>query len=304
MSSGRKRRGTSWAESWGDGAYSLVHCIAPPVDLHAIARRQRIKGIKLRLMVQLGALVPVCGGFEIFIRHRESRDLDVECPEPPKLLSAQQRFTLAHEIAHTLFYKGFDSVPIANAKLKRHGTRKEFGLEEVCNRVAKRLLVPKALLAGEIDRRLENPEKIDADFVRAMAARFRVSNDVVLGRLRAVAPDNAFARCLLLVRKTDGEDRVSNWYMGMSLLSAFPPLKRQREQPLLKWLPDLPASILDTAEGGEWQVKRHKRVFLVQKFPTGKSGSFLMQIDDLARKAPSSRRSRKDEGPYIWTALE
>jgi len=302
VSSDRKRLGTLWADSWADDAHLSIRCIAPPVDLHAIARQQRVKRVKLRLMMQLGALVPVPGGFEIFVRHQEPRDLDVGAPEPPKLLNTRQRFTLAHEIAHTLFYKGFEDVPIPNTKLKKRGTRRQFGLEEVCNRVATRLLVPKRLLLGEIRRSLQAPERIDAHFVRAMAAKFRVSADVMLGRLRVVAWDNAFARCIVLVGMRDSRDRVRDSYMGLSLLSAFPPL--ERGAPLLSWFPELPPSILEASGNKEWQIKRRDREFLLQKFPLGKGGGFLMQIDDLGHKAPGSRRQGPPEGPLLWTGLE
>jgi len=239
-------------------------------------------------MVQLGALVPVPGGFEIYIRHPEPQDLDVELPEPTKLLSPRQRFTLAHEIAHTLFYKGVEGVPVPNTKLKERGTRKRLGLEEVCNHVATRLLVPKALLSGEINRKLKDPERIDADFVRAMAAKFRVSYEVTLGRLRVAAPDNAYARCILLVRKIDDEYRVVESYVGASLLSAFPTIEG-RHQPLLSWLPEFPTSTLDASAREQCQIARRGRVLLIQKIPLRKSGDFLMQIDDAAHKALSSR---------------
>jgi hypothetical protein len=258
---------------------------------------QRVKRVRLQLMVQLGALAPVPGGFQISIRHPEPRDLDVELPEPPDLLTPRQRFTLAHEIAHTRFYTSGEGVPVPNTKLK-NSTRTRAGLEEACNRVAARLLVPKALLSGEIDRKLKDPERIDADFVRAMAARFRASADVMLARLRVAAPENTFARCLLLVRKIDNQYQMSDCYMGMSLLSAFPPPLRRSS--LLKWFPELPPSILESDGKGEWQIKRRDRVFLLQKFPLGKKGDFLMQIDDLDRKAPSSKRPGPTDGPTLW----
>jgi len=239
-------------------------------------------------MVQLGALVPVPGGFEIYIRHPEPQDLDVELPEPPKLLSPRQRFTLAHEIAHTLFYTGVEGVPVPNSKLTGQGTGKHLGLEEVCNHVATRLLVPKALLSGEINRELKDPEKIDADFVRAMAAKFRASYEVMLGRLRVAAPDNAYARCILLVRKIDDEYRVMESYVGASILSAFPMIEG-RHQPLLSLLPEFSTSALDASAREQCQIARRGRVLLIQKIPLRKSGDFLMQIDDLAHKAPSSR---------------
>jgi IrrE N-terminal-like domain len=287
MTSGRSHRGSRWAELWADDAYLSTRCIAPPVDLHAIARLRRVKRLKLQLMVQLGALVPVPGGFEIYIRHPEPQDLDLAFPEPPKLLSPRQRFTFAHEIAHTLFYTGGEGVPVPNTKLKERSTRKYFGIEEVCDRVAKRLLVPTALLSGEIDRKLKDPERIDANFVRSMAAKFRVSYEVTLGRLRVAAPDNAYARCILLVRTSEGEHRVMESYLGASLLSALPALKRQH--PLQSWLPEFPLSTLEASAREQCQITRRGRALLIETIPLSRSGDFLMQIDDPSHKAPSSR---------------
>ena len=133
-----------WIEMRADGLYSSVGCKAPPVDLYALARHRHVKRVGLRLMVHLGALVPVHQGYEVFLQGTEAQELDIQAPEPPGELTARQRFTLAHEIAHTFFYKGTDQVPAPTLSVK---TRQEYReLEAICDSAAKRILVPMQLL--------------------------------------------------------------------------------------------------------------------------------------------------------------
>ena len=65
--------------------------------------------------------------------------------------------------------------------------------------------------------------------------RFKVSYEVMLDRLRTCGrPENVFARCILLARdEGKGRPKVTAWYMGMGLLSAFPPITRNAL--VMKW---------------------------------------------------------------------
>jgi hypothetical protein len=241
-------------------------------------------------MVPEGALVPVPKGFEVYIQSLKQSDLGVETPEPPEALNARQRFTLAHEIVHTRFYTTLSEIPVPTGKVKnKYEDRDGVGIEEICDRAAARLLVPTDVLKREIRDALGGDgERIDAPFVRSMTLRFRVSYDVMIGRLRAVEPGNTFARCLMLVRKTDNAHQLVEWYIGVTLLSAFPRIDEYRHKEFHEFLPDLAPIILGPAEFREHCVSVNGRDLLLSKFPVGNKADFLLQIDDVVHPAPRS----------------
>jgi hypothetical protein len=239
-------------------------------------------------MVSLGALVPVHQGYEVFLQGTEAQELDIQAPEPLGELTARQRFTLAHEIAHTFFYKGMDQVPVPSFSVK---TRLEYReLEDICDRAAKRILVPMQLLRTQVQATLGESDRIDVNFVRKMVSRpyFNVSYEVLLDRLRTAEPENVFSRCILLAREDrEGRPKVTAWYMGMGLLSAFPPIRRNK--PVINWFSGFPQGILERDGIRNCSVLRSGRELLFRKTPLRKAGDFLLQIDDLGRRAPSSK---------------
>jgi IrrE N-terminal-like domain len=269
--------------SWADSVHAMDPCNALPVDLFAVARRRQVVRAGFRLMVQRGVLVPVSGGFELLLRDLEPRDLDIETEEPQGALSPRQRFTFAHELAHTYFYEASSQIPTAR-KVEMIPPE----LEEVCDGAAGRILVPATLLKREISQDLSgNRERIDADFVRAMAVRFSVSHHVMINRLHVVESGNVFARCILLVRKKLGEAQIGACYMGLRLLSIFP--KPKNYDSVANWLPELPRDILERDGGGRWNVTRRGHQLEIEKIPLGRSGDFLLQVDDPNDRAPTSK---------------
>lgn len=277
-------------DSWADGAYLDARSSAPPVDLHAIARLQKIAWIKLRLIIQEGALVPVPRGFEVYIQSLKPVDLSVQDPERIDFLTNRQRFTLAHEIVHTRFYKSDGGTPQLTGKVrKKQEDPDDVGVEEICDRAAGRLLVPTQVLKSEIRNALNNDcERIDAQFVGMMARRFRVSYEVMIGRLRSVEPGNVFARCIALIRRIDGDYRLVAWYVGQTLLPTFPRLKEYLYKPFREFLPDLTPSVLGATEIREHRFSINGHDLLFRKLPAGNKTDFLLQIDDPAHRAPNS----------------
>lgn len=269
------------AYSWADSVHSGARCDAMPVDLFAVARRRQVVRAGFRLMVQRGVLVPVSGGFELFLRDLEPRDLDIEAEEPQGALSPRQRFTFAHELAHTHFYKASDRVPTAR---KVEIIPPE--IEKICDGAAGRILVPTNLLKREINQELSgNCERIDADFVRAMAARFRASHDVMINRLNALDSGNVSARCILLVRREHGESQIRACYMGVTLLSILPTPKKYDS--VVNWLPELPRDIVERDGNGRWDLTRRGRPLEIEKISLGRPGDFLLQVDDPKHRAPT-----------------
>src|SRR5271165_417429 len=89
------------SENWADLLPSILGFTRPPVDLYAVARHRRIRRVGFRFMIPRGVLLPVEGGFEVYLRDDTRNDVDVSREEPTDALSPRQRFSLAHEIAHT-----------------------------------------------------------------------------------------------------------------------------------------------------------------------------------------------------------
>src|SRR5713101_6845306 len=87
---------------------------SPPVDLYVVARNRRIRSLGFRFIIPRGIMVPVAGGFEVYLRDQVQKDVDISKEEPRADLSVHRvhhRFSLAHEIAHTRFYRFSDQVP-------------------------------------------------------------------------------------------------------------------------------------------------------------------------------------------------
>jgi hypothetical protein len=86
-------------------------------------------------------MVPVAGGFEVYLRDQVQKDVDISKEEPRADLSVHHRFSLAHEIAHTRFYRFSDQVPSPDDMIP-NGRK----LEDDCDRMAGCILVPTYLL--------------------------------------------------------------------------------------------------------------------------------------------------------------
>src|SRR6266481_8594213 len=145
FSSAMHQRLASRAENWVDFLRREVDLSSPPADLFSIARLRRIGFLGLRLMVPRGMLLPVAGGYEVYIRSSASRDIDISFNEKEGELTPRQRFTLAHEIAHTLYFHSSNTVPVPDPSISN-----ELLLEDICNRTAGQILIPTHLLKREI----------------------------------------------------------------------------------------------------------------------------------------------------------
>jgi Zn-dependent peptidase ImmA (M78 family) len=111
----------------------------------------------------------------------------------------RQRFSLAHELAHTFFYETNGSVPKPMRGSPRHSK-----LEYLCHLAANQLLVPENLLKREL---LRTGEIASAESILDLAAVFGVSVEVLMRRLHKLGliADEKFAAILV---DTDGNKRL------------------------------------------------------------------------------------------------
>ena len=176
---GRKQRQPQPRKFLDAAARDVLRCLGdraePPIDLFALAHLQRVRKIHLRPMVGEGATYSVNGGFEIALRDN-ARDeiirLDLDDPRRPPL-ALRQRFTLAHEIAHTLYYDLTSSRPV----LMDHSPRGDT-LEAFCNRAAGVFLLPDALLRDDLKE-----TTVSLDSIRWLSSRYRASTAAVIRRI-------------------------------------------------------------------------------------------------------------------------
>src|SRR5437762_7763330 len=85
----------------------------PPTDLCKLAQARQVRRVVLRNMIPRGGLATVHDGFDIFIRDEQSRELSVDDLGAIAALNSRQRFTFAHELAHTFFFR-LDRQPPVN----------------------------------------------------------------------------------------------------------------------------------------------------------------------------------------------
>lgn len=148
-----------------ENAFPDLASLTPPIDVRGLARRRRIRDIEYRTIGGDGQISQTPNGDYIVTVNSEHSEL-------------RQRFTIAHEIAHTLFFEAFGEESLAQSGyIYEEGSDPDE--ERMCDYVAARILLP--------TRQVEDFLRINgvgASSVVALAQEFRCS-------LRAAA------RCLL-----------------------------------------------------------------------------------------------------------
>ncbi len=258
------------SENWADFLPTTLGYSSPPVDLYAVARHRRIKRLGLRFMIPRGVLLPVDGGFEVYLRDSCRKDVDISAPETEDRLSARQRFSLAHEIAHTFFYRLSDTTPVPQP------VSNELELEKTCDRTAGHILIPTNLLKREIG----DYQRIDASLVRSIAHRFRTSLTVAIERLTMAEPSNPFERCILLVRRSNGDGQIRAIYFGVGMFRTLPQPRRYAR--LTEWMPGLPLRLIDKEGALDWTTSRMGRSLKFERTELESGNDFLLQVDVLS----------------------
>jgi len=166
--------------------YLVTKPDALPVDLDEVARLSGVLSIEEREMIPEAVLSPGRKGFRIYLQSNFIGDPNSR---------VRRRFSLAHEIAHTLFYDLRGGVPKPVAKSPRGDD-----LEDACHRGARLLLIPQRFLAQEL-RRIGQP--IGADHVIELSRKFEVSVEAMLRRLDQAGAFESAETALVLVRSLE-----------------------------------------------------------------------------------------------------
>lgn len=204
-------------------------------DLVDLARHRGVRSILCCSLPADGTIEPIVGGFRIYLRSNEYREIEMCKPEPA--LPVRVRFTLAHEIVHTFFYErrvtgDFDvSVP---ARIK--GWRTDL-VEPLCQFGAGLLLVPQEILTTRFP---STRYPISPTEILNLAQDMRVSTEVALRRLKGshvvLEPD----RCIIHIETAQPvEDwKISNVWSGSILrnIASVPRGTRLKDTPLGQYL--------------------------------------------------------------------
>ncbi len=149
-----------------------------PVPLCFFAKQQNVRAVRFERLISTGGIRQEDREYVIVI---SSRAAGAECATTKEILTDSPmwnefgpplRFTIAHELAHMLFYDLVPSGP--NSALLAENPDK---LECVCNRIAASLLLPRSRLPPDLKQR-----RFDVDYIGQIIARFKVSAEAFLWR--------------------------------------------------------------------------------------------------------------------------
>jgi len=166
----------------------LVAAQSAPIDLQAVATECGVLAIEQREMIPEAVMTPDRAGFHIYLQSNFAHASGARI---------RQRFSLAHEIAHTLFFERRDG-----AMKPLRGAPTGHRLEAACHKGAGLLLVPDRLLRSALKTA---PQPLSAEYMLGFARDFEVSVEVIIRRLNQVeAFGNRFAPVLLRRHQKDG----------------------------------------------------------------------------------------------------
>ena len=251
-------------------ALQLAKCQAP-IDVFALAKHRRVLEVKFLDMLPDGGLVPVSGGFELYVRDSQESVADFGGKSPMPILTPRQRFTIAHEVAHTFFFDLSTSPPVELNGLPRLPV-----LERVCNRIAADMLVPGGLLRATL-RQLHS---ISATTVSELAKQFDVSVQMMVRRLATESlPSLDEAMILAYPTREPGDAQIRAVCYGHGLLSVRP---RPAEFGSLRaWSGDLlPGDFFKPGEKSWYQDVGNRRLCVTKSLLASRSGAFLLELRD------------------------
>ncbi len=129
-----------------------------PTNLGKIAALRGVHSIEFRPLLTDGGIALKDEGFVIYVKSDPAEGEYLTAlfghdgigVDLPSRLVRRARFTIAHEIAHTLFYNTESKPPKPTVELKSAGSVRS--LERACNLVAGTLLLPECILESRFAR--------------------------------------------------------------------------------------------------------------------------------------------------------
>jgi hypothetical protein len=198
------------------------------VDVCELARSRRIHTIELRPLLIDGCLIVAQDGFSVQLSSDRRLFITLDKKKAPPKFNVKQRFTLAHEIAHTLPYdiklnppKMNDAVLKTIAEAGGRGTSKS--LENFCQIAAGLMLVPSTGLRK--NEALGPFGTVDSvDVVLNLAEIFDVSPEVIIHRVATADQEERLTTAyfaLIMVRSIRGAEQIRGCIYSATLKGLF-----------------------------------------------------------------------------------
>ncbi len=177
---------------------------ALPVQLEEFARATSIKRVRFEPLLSVAGLAKLENGLEIVVNteadgvHEPAGTIIDLDRWASIILDSSLRFTIAHEIAHAIVLASHDGN--WRSDIFRKNQR---AIENLCNRMAAELLMPKKHLAREVDMR-----PFDASHLVAIAGKFCVSTEAFVRRLKQSDVQSVFVKLhgfVVFLSKESGE---------------------------------------------------------------------------------------------------
>src|SRR6266516_4527221 len=179
---------TNWS-SWRNYLFTVGETLANrfgrgslPIPLNGIASARKVRAVIFRPLLVDGCLTVKEDGFKIYVRcgkdQIENLDARFKNEKQNNLLPPRTRFTIAHEIAHTLLFDLSSDRP--KSKLRAEHVNTLNALERVCNQVAARMLLPTELMRIE----MKAFSVFDPNALRCLAVKAGVSGPMFVNRLQ------------------------------------------------------------------------------------------------------------------------
>lgn len=157
-----------------------------PVDLGQIAAVSGVHRIQFKQLLTDGGLAVEGNGFVIYVRcgPGEEEDFTSRFADDgtgrtlPKSSRHRARFTIAHEIAHTLFYDLRKAPPAFRFRIEDDSSATK--LEIACNTIAGTLVLPETLMPQE----LLDCDSIGPEVLRRLADQAMVSDQAIIRRFK------------------------------------------------------------------------------------------------------------------------
>lgn len=254
----------------------------PCVDLYALAQARNIHKVRLEPLLVDGRLLVMQNGFVVQLNDTKKLSADLATETPPEL-SKKQRFTMAHEIAHTLVYDVSQTPPrelsrvLVGINESGYMDDSDKNLEEFCQIAAGLMLVPGRSLKSEI-RKLGR-ERVDSiSVVQRLADRFQVSSEVFIHRLTHAGDDagiKADGYALMVLNHLDDKPQIRACLFSADLIRALTRPKLYKG--ITNWLRlnRLPKDILTSTGQNEWRIRRPSGTLDIRRVKYSSDSCFL-----------------------------
>jgi len=253
----------------------------PEVDLYGLAGARGIRRLEFCPLLADGRLLVMADGFTVQLNDPERAVVTIGSSSRRRL-TRKQRFTLAHEIAHTLVYDLACSPPLEMPQIlslidELRGRERASGLEDFCQIAAGVLLVSPKDLKREAGR----GGVASVESLLRLADTFKVSAEVLIHRVAQTTEDEGIRAnnyAVLMVAPERGKGQIRACIYSPSLRCAVTPPRLYTSFKHWAKRNSLSSAIL-TATGGNWEVRVPSGFLKIQKTPYGTTpGAWLLDM--------------------------